>query len=317
MRVTAQLIDATTGHHLWAERYDRDLEDIFAVQDEITREVVIALEVRLSAGEQARVWSSGTKNLEAWECVRQGMNVLNRGTPESVRECLRLCKRALDVDPNYAMAWVGQGWPHHDGADVGFGHASGESREESLLSILDCANKALELDPSCADAYCLLSFYHLSKDEYDEAIAMSQKAVALAPNHAELLARSANVVNKSGRPERGLELIKKAMRLCPIYPGWYFQLLGAAYRLTGDTDAAIAAFEAAIKRDADYLTMHVNLATTLGDLGRTEDAKKPVSEILRLDPDFSIKTYMEGLSYRDPAELKRFEDGLRKAGLPE
>ena len=197
------------------------------------------------------------------------------------------------------------------------GHASEESREAALGSALDCANKALELDPSCANAYCLLSFCHLSKNEYDEAIAMSQKAVALAPNQADLLALSANVLNKSGRPERGLELIKKAMRLCPIYPGWYFQLLGAAYRLTGDTDAAIAAFEAAIKRDADYLTMHVNLATTLGDLGRTDDAKKPVSEILRLDPDFSIKTYMEGLSYRDPAELKRFEDGLRKVGLPE
>lgn len=317
IRVTTQLIDATTGHHLWAERYDRDLEDIFAVQDEITREVVVALDVRLRGGEQARFWSSGTKNLEAWECVRLGMDLLDRGTPEGVQACFRLCRKALDLDPSYAIAWTELGWAHHHGVDVGLGHVSEESREAALGSALDCGNKALELDQSCADAYGLLSFCHLSKGEYDEAIAMSQKAVALAPNHAEILALSAMLQNKSGRPERAIELIKKAMRLCPIYPGWFCSILGTAYRLIGDTDAAIGAFEAARKRDADFLGAHVGLASTLGELGRREDAKKPVSEILRLDPDFSIQRYMEGLSYRNPAELTRFEDGLRRSGLPE
>jgi len=162
-----------------------------------------------------------------------------------------------------------------------------------------------------------LSFCRLSKGEYNEALAMSQEAVALAPNHAEILALSANVQNKSGRPERSVGLIKKAMRLCPIYPGWYFELLGTAYRLTGDTSSAITAFETAIKNGSDMLSMHVNLAVTLGELGRREEAQTPVAEIQRLDPDFSIKTYMEGLSYRDPAELARFEKGLREAGLPE
>ena len=107
------------------------------------------------------------------------------------------------------------------------------------------------------------------------------------------------------------------MRLCPVYPDWYIWVLGTACRLTGQTDSAIRAFEAAGKRNADWLSTHVSLASTLGELGRQEDAKKPVSEILRLDPDFSIKTYMEGLSYRDPAGTARFEEGLRKAGLPE
>ncbi len=317
VRVSAQLIDATTGHHLWAERYDRDLEDIFAVQDEITREVVVALDVRLSGGEQARVRSSGTKNLEAWECVRLGMDVLDSGTPESLIESERLCKRALDLDPNYAMAWVTLGWTHHHGVDVGLAHASEESREAALGSALDCGKRALELDPTCADAYSFLSLCYLSKGEYDQAIAMSERSVALAPNNANLLALTAIVQNKSGRPERSLELIKKAMRLCPVYPGWFLSALGMAYRLTGQTDSAIGAFEAAIKRSADFLALHVGLASTLGELGQQEEAKKPVSEILRLSPDFSIKTYMEGLSYRDPAELARFEDGLRKAGLPE
>ncbi len=172
VRVTAQLIDATTGHHLWAERYDRDLEDIFAVQDEITREVVIALDVRLIRGEQARFWSSGTKNLEAWECVRLATDLVGRGTLEGLREVHQLCKRALDLDPNYATAWAKLGWAHHNEVDVGFGYDSKGSREAGLGSALDCAKKALELDPSCADAYCLLAICHLSKGEHDQAIVM-------------------------------------------------------------------------------------------------------------------------------------------------
>ena len=109
-----------------------------------------------------------------------------------------------------------------------------------------------------------------------------------------------------------MELIKKAMRLCPVYPGWYFLVLGTAYRLTGQAESAISALEAAIKKSPDFLALHVGLASTLGELGREEDAKKPVSEILRIDPEFSIKTYMAGLSYSDPVVLARFEDGRRR-----
>jgi TolB-like protein len=315
VRITTQLIDATTGHHLWAERYDRDLEDIFAVQDEITREVVIALEVRLSGGEQARFWSSGTKNLEAWECVRLGMDLTNRGTPEGLREAQRLSERALELDENYAMAWVTLGWTHHHGVDVGY--ASKESPRAALGLAADCAKKALELDPSCADAYSLVGFCHLSKGEHDQAITMSERSVELAPSNAEILALSANVQNKSGRPERSLVLIKMAMRRCPVYPGWFLWVLGTAYRLTGQTESAIRAFETARKHNADWLSTHVSLASTLGEIGREEDSKKSVSEILRLKPDFSIKKYMAGLSYGDPSVTARIEDGLRKAGLPE
>jgi adenylate cyclase len=316
VRVTAQLIDATTGGHLWAERYDRDLKDIFAVQDGITREVVIALDVRLNAGEKARFWSNGTKNLEAWECVRLGVELNNRGTSEGHREARRLCKRALDLDADYAMAWVTLGWTHHLEVDVGYGNVSKENREVAVGTAMDCAKKALELDPLSSDAYSLLGMCHLSKNEYDQAIAMSEQSVAVAPNHAESLALSAVIQNKSGRPERSLELIKKAMRLCPICPSWYPWVLGMAYRLTGQVDAAIGAFEASIERSADFLAVHVSLAASLGELGRGEEAQKAVSEISRLAPDFSIEMYLEGLSYKDPVELARFENGLLNAGLP-
>lgn len=215
------------------------------------------------------------------------------------------------------MAWVTLGWIHHHEVDVGVGYTSEETRESALDSGLDCGNRALELDPLCADAYALLGHCYLSKGGYDQAIAMSERAVTLAPNHAEILALSTIVQNKSGRPERSLELIKKAMRLSPSYPGWFRWALGMAYRLTGQTDEAITAFEAAIKCEPDFLSLHVSLASTYGELGQRKNAEKPVSEILRLDPNFSIKKYIAGLSYRNPREIERFEGGLRKAGLPE
>ena len=173
------------------------------------------------------------------------------------------------------------------------------------------------MDPSCADAYALLGLCHLSKGEHDEAIAMSDKAIALAPTHADNLAIAAAILNKSGQPERSFELIKRAMRLCPIYPGWYLYVLATACRLMRRNESAVCAFEEAIKRNPDNLALQVGLASALGELGREEDAQKSIPEILRLVPDFSIKTYMGELSYRDPAELARFEDGLRKVGLPE
>jgi TolB-like protein/Tfp pilus assembly protein PilF len=317
VRITAQLIDATTGHHLWAERYDRDLEDIFAIQDEITREVVVALDVRLRTGEQARIWSGGTKNVEAWECVRLGMDLLNRMAPEDRIEAQRLLKRASELDPNYPMAWASLGWHHFHEAEFSTSLLSKTEREAALVSAGEVGRKALDLDPSCADAYALLGLCSLSMREYDQAVAMTEKAIALAPSLAENLATSAMVLNKSGRPERSFELIKRAMRLCPIYPGWYLHVLATACRLLGQNESAASALEEGIKRNADNLAMHVGLAATLSDLGREEDAKRPVSEILRLNPKFSIQKYVGELSYKDPTELARFETGLRNAGLPE
>jgi adenylate cyclase len=315
VRVTAQLIDATTGHHVWAERYDRDLEDIFAVQDEITREVVVALDVRLREGEQARVWSGGTKSVEAWECIRLSQDALNRFKAEDRIEARRLIDRALELDPNYATAWFSLGGYYFHEAESGTRYENEADQDATLDSAVKCATKAVELDPSLADAYGLLGLCQLSKEDYDLAVATTEKAIALAPNQAENLAMASLVLNKSGKPERALELIKSAMRLCPIYPAWYLSVLAKAYRSLGRNESAAGAFEVSLARNPDDITDWVGLAATLGELGREEDVKRAVATILRLHPDFSIKNYVRRLSYRDPAELTRFED--RKAGLPD
>jgi len=318
VRVTAQLIDAHTGMHLWADRYDRELEDIFAVQDEITREVVLALDVNLSGGEQVRLWSSGTNNLEAWECVRLSADLSNRGSIETRSEAVRLVNRALDLDPNYAFAWVVKGWGYQHKSDQGLlGKDTEEERRAALESAVECEQKALELDPTSADAYATLALCYLAKKDYDKTVSVVEKAIALAPNNSQILAICAAALNKSGQPERSLDLVKRAIRLCPVYPYWYLYVLGTACRLLHQNESAISAFEEGIKQNAKDVSLYVGLASALGEMGREKDAQKPISEILRLKPEFSIKTYAAGLSYKDPTELTRFEDGLRKAGLPE
>ncbi len=318
VRVTAQLIDATTGHHIWAERYDRELKDIFAVQDEIMREIVVALDVELSAGEQARSWSSGTTNLQAWECVRLGAHgAVFDASPETKLQAKKLLEKAIELDPSYAIAWVMLGWIYQQYVDVASVASDSNSYESSLVSMLECANKALAADPSCADAHALMSMYHLELKEFDQAVEMAEKAISLAPNNAQNLGEASMVMNKTGNPQRSLELKKRALRASPMYHPGLIRGLGLSYYLLGQTDSAIRAFKESIERESEFLSAHTNLASIFGELGRLEEAEVAVLEILRLSPDFSIKAYMNGLSFSDPKVLTRMEDGLRKAGLPE
>jgi len=318
VRVTAQLIDAQTGLHLWAERYDRDLNDIFAVQDEIVREIVTALDVKLREGEQHRVWSSGTKNLEAWECVRLATDACLGGATEERARAIELIEHALELDPNYATAWVMRGWLHFNEADVGSGMRDSVVFDRAQEAAFRCGHRALELDPNCADAYGMLALTHLNAGEFDEAIKMSETAVALAPGNAENIGSvAAAVMTKSGRPERSVELVKKAMRLCPFYRPGFLRALGMAYRMCGRLEEAVTCYRESLKRESGYLAPYVNLASTLGELGWEEEARDTARDVLRQEPKFSIAAYTGGLSYRNPADIERIANGLRRAGLPE
>jgi len=318
VRVTAQLIDATSGLHLWAERYDRELEDIFAVQDEITREIVTAMDVQLREGEQHRIWSSGTRNLEAWECVRLATDAALGGSAEAQPKARELLDRAVELDPGYAIAWAMRGWVHFTEADVGGGLGDKARFDKAQSAAFDCGRRALELDPQCADAYGMLALTHLNAGEHDKAMEMSEKAIALAPNNAELLGGVASaVMRKSGQPQRGAELVKKAMRLSPFYRPGLLRALANNYMGMRRLEEAVACYRESLKRETGYLAPYVNLTSALGQLGRLDEAHAAAREVLRQEPDFSIKAYAAGLSYRNSSDLQRIADGLREAGLPE
>ncbi len=315
VRITAQLIEATTGKHLWAEHYDRDLEDIFVVQDEITKKIVSALDVHLLAGEEARFWSSSTEDLQAWECFRLGRDLMDTYRAEDIPEAIRLAQKATDHDPKYAAAWsLLAGCHFHIEEDPRYSEVE---RKQALQSMRDCAERALECDPSCASAYSMLGLYHLILKQYDEATQNANKSVNMAPNSAYNLARFAVILNKCGQPEQALERIRKAMRLCPVYPVWFLSVLGQVSRAMDRADEAVDAYTEWTSRDPDSLEGHIGLAEILGEVGKTEEARLSAAEVLKINPDFSISAYIGNLAFRDPAEITRFEQGLRLAGLPE
>jgi len=317
VRVTAQLIDAATGHHIWAERYDRELNDIFAVQDELMREIVVALDVELREGEQFRMWSSGTSNVEAWECVRLSAPIILGSVQKDLLKAKKWLERALELDPEYAIAWVMLGWFHQNYVDVAGGMSDSTAVREALDAMRECAQKAIELDPSCADAYSVMAMCHMELKEFDAAIEYAERSIELAPGNAENISEAAVILNKSGKPQRALELAKRALRLCPMYRAGFLRSLASAYRFTGNPEAAADTFREAVKRQPDMLSGHVNLTSVLGELGRIDEARDAASQVLYIAPDFSISEYSQGLSYRNPEDLLRVAEGLRQAGLPD
>ncbi len=312
VRITAQLIDTTTGHHLWAERYDRELDDIFAVQDEITRRIAVELQVQLKEGEQARIWAGGTNNVEAWEYLVRGIDLFNRHIKEDTLEGRRLFEKALALDPGYATAWIFLGWAHWEDAHWGWA----DSREISLEQAFEAVRTALDLEEDNPDAFALLGSIHMLRGEHDQALAMTEKAVGLAPNHADNTALLAMVLSDSGRPQEAIPRIKRAMRLSPIFPPWYLVILGKGYRLMEQYDSAISAYEEAVKREPESILARIWLAYVLIEAAFLEKAKSVAEDILSIEPTFSVADWMRESNYT-PAERERLLKSFRKAGLPD
>jgi adenylate cyclase len=313
VRITAQLIDATTGHHLWAERYDRDLSDVFALQDEITTQVVTALQVRLVEGEQARVWRRSTENLEAWQCLTQGLVHFRHFTPEENVKARKLLHDAVTLDPQYAAARVWLGWTYW--ADVRYLWT--DAPDDSLVQATEMAHEALALDDSVPEIYALLGTIHLIKKEYDEAIAQGEKAVVLDPNGADVTALLAMTLNWAGRPEEAIGLIRKAMSLSPLYSAWYLSVLAHAQRLLEEYGEAIASYLTSIERSPRNISAHIGLAVAYGEVGRVEEACAQAEKILALNPKFTVSKYADALTYKESTHAERAIKALREAGLPE
>ena len=314
VRVTAQLIDAVSSNHLWSGRYDRDAKDFLALQDDITGNIVRALQIELTEGEMVRVQlGRGTDDIEAWASAMRGHALLRRITKEDVARGRQLIERAIESDPDYATAWSFLAWTHLH--DARFGWSA--SRAESFREAAAAAKKAKTLDDSLPDAYAVLGAIRLVKRRHDQAIADLEKAVALEPNGADHTALLAWALTYAGRPAEAAALLEKAMRLSPYYPAWYLVTLGRAYRLAGRYDDAIAALKRAEARSPGNFHMHVVLAVIYNELGRHEEARTKVADILKMDPNYTIGQFAKAVPYKDPAEFDRIRHALRTAGLPE
>ena len=311
VRITAQLIEATTGSHLWAERYDRDLKDIFALQDEITMKILMALQVKLTEGEQARVLGKGTENYQAYVKILQGREHIYLMNREGVVLARQSFEEAVALDPEFAVAYTYLAWTYLLEVLVGFSDSPGQS----MARAVEFAQKALGLDDSLADAHALLGSIYLVQRQWEKAVAEGERSVALNPNSADNIGLLGMTLYSVGRPEEAVALLEKAIRLNPMPPDWILEQLATAYRMTGRYEEAIAELKKVLHRNPDYSGAWLNLAVIYSLLGREEEARAAAGEVLRIDPKFSVEHFAKTILHKNQADIELAVEALRKAGL--
>jgi TolB-like protein/Tfp pilus assembly protein PilF len=311
IRITAQLIDALTGNHLWAEQYDRNLDDIFAVQDEITKKIITAMQVKLTEGEQARATAKGTNNLEAYLKYLQAHEYWRRFNPESNALAEQLAEEAIALDPEYAWAYYVLGKTHI--VDVWLG--TSKSTKASMAKARELMQKAIALDDTLAEAHASLGFLYSMTRQHDKALAEGEKAVALNPNSAESHMRYGKILTFAGRYEESIPELEKAIRLNPIPPNLYLYSLGISYCWTGQYEEAIKWCEKAVHQEPNSLFARLFMAMAYSLAGRDEEARVEAAEVLRIHPKFSLKKFAKEVGYKNQEDKERLIRALRKAGL--
>ena len=311
IRVTAQLIDAVKGHHLWAERYDRELKDIFVLQDEIAMKILAALEVKLVGGQTSLFISRGTDNLEAYLKVLQGREFFERQDRESNFLARENFEEAVALDPNYAAAYNMLARTHF--MDVWLG--SSPSRKTSLTKAIDLARKAISLDESIADSHGLLGYLYSLTRQHDEAITQGERAVQLDPNSSIAYLWLGAGYQYIGRKQEAVSMIEKAIRLNPIPPSAYYVFQSSALYNAGRHDEAVTAARKALVLSPNNIFAHLSLAVSHILAGRDEEARAAAAEVLRIQPNFSVDSMARMLPYKDPADVSRIVKALRGAGL--
>jgi adenylate cyclase len=311
VRISAQLIDAMMGKYLWAERWDRDLADIFALQDELTKKIITSLDVTLLRGGAAKLWAQSTDNLEAYLKYLEGSKIQERLTKEDNLIARQMLEEAIALDPNYIAPYTMLGMNHL--VDASYGWA--ESFDKSVTATENLAHKALSLDDSHPFAYNLLASVHLFRLEYKKAVDLYRKAVALSPNASGIHAwLGVSLLHVEGKAEESIEEFKIARRLDPFTPDWILNYSAVAYRVNGEYEKAIEILQKVIKRSPDFWLSHFELAANYGLLGREDEARAAAAEVLRIRPDFTIAKLFDH-EFRDKADKERTIEVLLKAGL--
>ncbi|MEH7908279.1 adenylate/guanylate cyclase domain-containing protein [Rhizobium laguerreae] len=311
VRVTAQLIDASNGGHIWASRFDRDLTDIFAVQDELTQEIVAALRLNLTRGDQDRLAQGRALNVDAYELLLRGREQASAHTRTGNRAARSLAADALAIDPQYAAAQALISFTHV----LDYVNAWSTDPEGSLRIGMDLAQQAVEIAEEQPNGRFALGMACMWNRELDRARAEVQQGLALQPNSAELLLLLAHIQIFSGDPAGSLETLDASMRLDPHHPEILFQFRADAHFSLGEYEQAIAAIEQRLQQNSQSETAYALLASCYGHLGRSEESRQAWEKALQINPNFSVERRRRVLPFRNPEDFNRRVEGLRKAGL--
>jgi adenylate cyclase len=317
VRITAQLIDALSGHHLWSERYDRDLKDLFALQDEVTLRILKALQVKLTEGElisaPGEKFFSRKQGLETYLKIWETIYNVRLGNIEGNNKARRIGEEIVIKWPDLANVYILLGWTHIN--DLWFG--STKSPRESLEKAMELAQKGLAIDDSLPGPHSLLATIYSQKGEYDKGVAEGERAVVLDPNGSSTYELYGVSLNYAGRYKEAMPVFQKAIRLNPIGGVMTYVGLGFSYWFTGRLEEAVMAWKQALRRNPDHLISHLNLAATYIEMGREKEARAEAAEALRINPKFSLDNYAKVHSvWKDRSEIdRRYLGNLRKAGL--
>jgi adenylate cyclase len=312
VRITAQLIDAGSGGHLWAERFDRDLTDIFSTQDEVVQKIVGTLAVTLTRGEEQRLHRRSTGNVEAYECWLRAREALGRGTRESIAQARAMHRRAIEIDPNFAAPHAGLALATISDYASGWAPDPAQALDEAER----WARRAIELNDQEPVSHMALGAVLLWRRDHERALAESRRMMALDPNFAQGYAATGLALTYAGRAAEALEPIAMAMRLDPHYPAMLLHFLAQANFSLGKYEIASQQLVERIARNPGTDASRMLLASCYGHLGRAEDARAAWSDLLKVNPDFSLMQRARVLPYKDAGDFQRIADGLAKAGLP-
>jgi adenylate cyclase len=312
IRVTAQLIDALTGEHLWADRYDRDRKDNFALQDEITAKLLEELNVKLLGGEGWRRVAF-PENLNYYQKIRKGWIYFRLFDPKSMEQARRLYEEAITLEPEAAFAYNMLGWTFF--FFVNFGTSKDPPKD--MQKAFELAKKAIALNESYGDPHSLLGFLYLINHQFEKAVAEAEKAVAINPNSADSRRQLAAIYNYVGKREEAIRLAKQAIRLNPYAPAFYFDALGEASYMAGQYEEAIEAFTKALHLNPKDTFAIINLTVAYSLAGRKDEAKVMADKFLLIAPKFSVKRLEKQSLYKNPADTALVADAMRKAGFPD
>jgi adenylate cyclase len=312
VRITAQLIDAANGGHLWADRFDRDLTDIFSMQDEVVEQIVGALAVKLTRGDEQRLRRRGTSNVEAYECWLRAREVMARGSREALAESRALHRRAIEIDPHFATPHAGLSLA----AISEYASGWAADPEHALDEAERWARRALELDELEPVGHMALGNTLLWRRDHDGALAECRRMIEIDPNFAQGYGATGLVQVYSGQPAEALESFAAGMRLDPLYPAILLHFVAQAHFALGNYQAAAERLLERIARNPATDASRMILAACYGHLGRADEARAVWAELLQVNPDFSLAQRERVLPYKNASDFRRIADGLAKAGLP-